>query len=211
MSDDSRLVDSDASDAEKRRLVAGWQGRYYEDFSVGDVYKHPYGRTVTETDNVWLTNLTMNVNPMHFNEAYAAETEFGERLVDGTFVIALAVGMSVIDVSANATANLGYDRVRHHAPVFHGDTIFAESEVLAKRESESRDHVGLVTTELRAYNERDELVLSLERTPMVLKREHAKPTAAQPTGWPDGIGTQPEEVDGRVVGRRERNGTDGEE
>ena len=211
MSDDSRLVDSDASDAEKRRLVAGWQGRYYEDFSVGDIYKHPYGRTVTETDNVWLTNLTMNVNPMHFNEAYAAETEFGERLVDGTFVIALAVGMSVIDVSANATANLGYDRVRHHAPVFHGDTIFAESEVLAKRESESRDHVGLVTTELRAYNERDELVLSLERTPMVLKREHAQPTAAQPTGWPDGIGTQPEEVDGRVVGRRKRNGTDSEE
>ncbi|MUV87840.1 MaoC family dehydratase [Natronomonas sp. CBA1123] len=204
MADDSRLVDSDASEAEQRRLVAGWQGRYYEDFAVGDVYKHPYGRTVTETDNVWLTNLTMNVNPMHFNEAYAAETEFGERLVDGTFVIALAVGMSVIDVSANATANLGYDRVRHHAPVFHGDTIFAESEVLQKRESESRDHVGLVTTELRAYNADDELVLSLERTPMVLKREDAQPTAAQPTGWPDGVGTQPEDVDGRVVGRRKR-------
>jgi acyl dehydratase len=179
----------------ERRLVAGWQGRYYEDFEVGDVYKHPYGRTVTATDNVWMTNVTMNLNPMHFNEAYAAETEFGERLVNGLFVISLAVGMSVIDVSANATANLGYDEVRHHAPVFHGDTIFAESEVKAKRESESRDHVGIVTTELRAYNQDDEQVLSLERTGMVLKREHAQPTAAQPAGWPEGVGTQPEDLD----------------
>jgi itaconyl-CoA hydratase len=187
--------DTEESDDTERQLVAGWQGRYFEDFSVGDVYKHPYGRTVTETDNVWMTNITMNLNPMHFNEAYAAETEFGERLVDGTFVIALAVGMSVIDVSANATANLGYDDIRHHAPVFHGDTIFAESEVLSKRESESRDHIGIVTTELRAYNQDDELVLSLERTPMVLKREYAEPSAAQPTGWPEGIGTQPEDLE----------------
>jgi acyl dehydratase len=178
-----------------RQLADGWQGRFYEDFEVGDVYKHPYGRTMTETDDVWMTNLTMNLNPMHFNEAYAAETEFGERLVDGTFVIALTVGMSVIDVSANATANLGYDDIRHHAPVYHGDTIFAESEVVDKRESDSRDHVGIVTTELRAYNQRDEKVLSLERTPMVLKREAADPSAAQPTGWPDGIGTQPEDLD----------------
>ncbi|QLD86427.1 MaoC family dehydratase [Natronomonas halophila] len=207
MSDDAEeipLADPDVTDADERRLVAGWQGRYFEDFQVGDVYKHPYGRTVTETDNVWLTNLTMNVNPMHFNEAYAAQTEFGERLVDGLYVIALAVGMSVIDISANATANLGYDRVRHHAPVFHGDTIFAESEVLSKRESDSRDHVGIVTTELRAYNQDDELVLSLERTPMVLKRAAAEPTAARPTGWPDGVGTQAEDVDGRVIERQRR-------
>ncbi|GGL64802.1 MaoC family dehydratase [Halocalculus aciditolerans] len=186
---------TDTNDADSnRRLAAGWQGRYYEDFQVGDIYKHPFGRTVTETDNVWMTNLTMNLNPMHFNEAYAAETEFGERLVDGTFVIALAVGMSVIDVSVNATANLGYDDIRHHAPVFHGDTIFAESEVIEKRESSSRDHVGIVTTELRAYNQEGELVLSLERTPMVLKREYAQPTAAQPPGWPEGIGTQPDDL-----------------
>jgi acyl dehydratase len=177
-----------------RRLVPGWEGRYYEDFAVGDVYKHPYGRTVTETDNVWLTNLTMNLNPMHFNEAYASETEFGQRLVDGTFVIALVVGMSVIDVSQNATANLGYDDIRHHAPVFHGDTLFAESEVLEKRESESREHVGIVTTELRAYNQDGEKVLSMKRTPMVLKREHAQPSAARPTGWPEGVGTQPEDL-----------------
>ncbi|UWG46373.1 Acyl dehydratase [Halanaeroarchaeum sp. HSR-CO] len=185
--------DTDSTDQD-RRIVAGWQGRYFEDFEVGDIYKHPYGRTVTETDNVWMTNITMNLNPMHFNEAYAAETEFGERLVDGTFVIALVVGMSVIDVSANATANLGYDDIRHHGPVFHGDTLFAESEVIEKRESESRDHVGIVTTELRAFNQDDELVLSLERTPMVLKREYAQPSPEQPTGWPDGVGAQPDEL-----------------
>ena len=190
---------TDTDDTERngqsgRRLVTGWQGRYYEDFAVGDVYKHPFGRTVTETDNVWMTNVTMNLNPMHFNEAYAAETEFGERLVDGTFVIALAVGMSVIDVSVNATANLGYDDVRHHAPVFHGDTLFAESEVLERRESDSREHVGIVTTELRAYNQEGTKVLSLERTPMVRKREHAEPTAARPPGWVEGVGTQPEDL-----------------
>ena len=180
---------------ENRRLIEGWHGRYYEDFSVGDVYKHPYGRTVTETDDVWLTNVTMNLNPMHFNEPYAAETEFGERLVNGLVVIAIAVGMSVIDISQNATANLGYDEVRHHAPVFHGDTLFSESEVVSKRESTSRDHVGLVTTKLRSYNQSDEQVLSLERTNMVLKREHVNPSPARPPGWPAGIGTQPENLD----------------
>jgi itaconyl-CoA hydratase len=189
------MGDSNDFDDRDRRLVAGWQGRYYEDFAVGDIYKHPFGRTVTETDNVWFTNVTMNLNPMHFNEAYAAETEFDERLVDGTYVIALAVGMSVIDVSVNATANLGYDDIRHHAPVYHGDTLFAESEVLEKRESDSRDHIGIVTTELRAYNQDDELVLSLERTPMVRKREHAQPSAATPPGWIAGVGTQPDDLD----------------
>jgi acyl dehydratase len=194
---DDDIIDAEASEDEgtERRLVSGWQGRYYEDFEVGDIYKHPYGRTVTETDNVWFTNLTLNANPMHFNEPYAAETEFGERLVDGPFVIALAVGMSVVDVSTNATANLGYDEVRHHGPVFHGDTIFAESEVLSKRELESREHVGIVTTELRAFNQDSDLVLTLERTPMVLKREYAEPSAAQPPGWPEGIGTQLGDLD----------------
>ena len=193
---------SDATDAEyadDRRVVAGWQGRFYEDFEPGDVYKHPYGRTVTETDNVWFTNLTLNTNPMHFNEPHAAATEFGERLVDGPFVIALAVGMSVIDVSANATANLGYDAIRHHAPVFHGDTIFAESEVLSKRRLESREGMGIVETELRAYNQDGDLVLSLERTPMVPTRDRAGVDAARPTGWPAGIGTQPADLEGDAI------------
>ena len=184
------------SDSTPSRLVSGWQGRFYEDFSVGDVYKHPYGRTMTAADNVWLTNLTMNLNPMHFNEPYASATEFNRRLVNGLVVIALAVGMSVIDVSQNATANLGYDEVRHHAPVYHGDSLFAESEVLSKRESDSRDHVGIVTTELRAYNQDDTKVLSLRRTNMVRKCESTAPSAARPPGWPDGVGTQPEDVAG---------------
>jgi itaconyl-CoA hydratase len=185
---------SEASDS-NRQLISGWQGRFFEDFEVGDIYKHPFGKTITETDNVWITNVSMNLNPMHFNEPYARETEFGERLVDGPVVISLAVGMSVIDISMNATANLGYDKIRHHAPVFHGDTIFAESEVLGKRESDSRDNVGIVDTELRAYNQDGELVLTLERTPMVLKREYAEPTATTPPGWIEGIGTQPKELE----------------
>jgi itaconyl-CoA hydratase len=185
---------TEGSEPGSRRLVEGWQGRFYEDFSVGDIYKHPYGRTVTETDDVWFTNVTLNLNPMHFNEPYAAATEFGERLVNGLFVISLAVGMSVIDVSQNATANLGYDDVRHHAPVFHGDTIFAESEVVSKRESDSREGVGIVETELRAYNQNDELVLSLTRTPMVLRREHARPSAERPAGWPEGVGTTEDDL-----------------
>ncbi|KTG12223.1 MaoC family dehydratase [Haloferax profundi] len=185
---------AESADAD-RQLVSGWQGRYFEDFEVGDIYKHPFGKTVTETDNVWITNVSMNLNPMHFNEQYAEQTEFGERLVDGPVVISLVVGMSVIDISMNATANLGYDSIRHHAPVYHGDTIYAESEVISKRESESRDHVGIVETELRAYNQDGELVLTLERTPMVMKREHAEPTAATPPGWTEGIGTQPEDLE----------------
>jgi acyl dehydratase len=104
--------------------------------------------------------------------------------------------MSVVDVSQNATANLGYDDVRHHNPVFHGDTIFAESEVVEKRESDSRDHVGIVTTELRAYNQEGTKVLSLRRTNMVLKRSETDVSAARPPGWPEGIGTQPEDLDG---------------
>lgn len=175
----------------ERQLKCGWQGRYYEDFEVGDVYKHPYGRTITETDDVWLSNITMNLNPMHFNEVYASETEFGTRLVNGLFVIALATGMSVIDVSQNSTANLGYDKIRHKAPVFHGDTLFVESEVLSKRPSNSRDHVGIVETKLRCFNQDDEQVLSLERANLILKRKYARPSAEKPPGWPEGIGTQP--------------------
>lgn len=183
------------SNGSDRKLVDGWHGRYFENFEEGDVYKHPFGRTVTETDDVWITNVTMNLNPMHFNEEYASQTEFGERLVNGLVVIAMAVGMSVIDISMNATANLGFDEVRHHAPVFHGDTLFAESEVLGKRESKSRDHVGIVTTALRTFNQDDELVLSLERSTMVLKREHAQPSASEPPGWPPGLGTQQADLD----------------
>ena len=136
----------------------------------------------------------MNLNPMHFNEAYAAETGFGERLVNG-LIIAMAVGMRVIDVSQNATANLGYDDVRHLVPMFHGDPLFAESEVLEKHESDPRDHVGIIETELRGYNQERTMVLSLWRTPMVLKRAAADPSVVHPPGWPEDVGAQPEDLE----------------
>jgi acyl dehydratase len=188
------MTDESGSDG-NRRLKEGWFGRYYEDFDVGDVYKHPYGRTITETDDVWLTNISMNLNPMHFNEPYAAGTEFGERLVNSAVTFMIGTGMSVIDVSQNSTAALGFDNIRMHEPVFHGDTLFSESEVIFKRESESRDYVGIVTTELRIFNQDGDMVMSLERSNFILKREHEDPDPAQPPGWPEGIGTQPEDLE----------------
>jgi itaconyl-CoA hydratase len=185
---------SDTPTDTEKRLVSGWQGRYYEDFEVGDIYKHPYGRTATETDDVWFTNITMNLNPMHFNEDYAARTEFDGRLTNGFVVAAIAAGMSVIDISQNSTAGLGFENMNFLNPVYHGDTIYSESEVLSKRESESRDHVGILTVELRAYNQDDEKVLSLQRSNLILKREYADPSAEQPPGWPEDIGTQPEDL-----------------
>jgi len=188
------MRESNADDPGERRLVSGWYGRFYEDLAVGDIYKHPHGRTVTETDNVWFSHITMKSSPLHSNEAYMASTEYGERIVDGTFVIALAVGMSVADVSENAVANLGYEEIHHHAPVFHGDTLFAESEVVSKRESNSRDDVGIVETELRTFNQTGELVLSLREALLIEKRASADVSAANPPGWPEGIGTQPADL-----------------
>lgn len=182
-------MSNDSSESREKKLVSGWQGRYYEDFEVGDIYKHPYGRTVTETDTIWFTNLTMNLNPMHFNTAYVEETEFDDLLVNGLFVAALTAGMSVIDVSQNAIANLGFENWSHTNPVHPGDTVFSETEVLSKRESDSRDNMGIVSFELRGFNQDDDPLLSLERTALILKREYANPTAEQPPGWPEGVGT----------------------
>ena len=123
-------------------IKEGWTGRVYEDFQVGDVYRHPLGRTVIDTDNVWFTLLTQNSNPIHFDRAYAAKTEFGKPLVDSTFTLALVTGQSVIDLSLNVMANLGWDEVRLPNPVFEGDTIYSQSEVLSTRESKSRPNVG---------------------------------------------------------------------
>jgi acyl dehydratase len=122
----------------------GWQGRFYEDFEVGDVYQHPLGRTVTTTDNIWFTLLTQNTAPIHFDHHFAAQTEFGKPLVDSTFTLALVTGQSVTDISQNVFANLGWDEVRFPKPLFHGDTIHVESEVLLKRPSKSRPGQGIV-------------------------------------------------------------------
>ncbi len=153
-------------------VKAGWRGRCYEDFEVGDVYQHPLGRTVTTTDNIWFTLLTQNTAPIHFDHHYAAQTEFGKPLVDSTFTIALVTGQSVTDISQNVFANLGWDEVRLPNPVFEGDTIYSESEVLEKRESRSRPNVGLVTVRTIGYNQDGQTVITFKRTIMVYKRDH---------------------------------------
>jgi len=155
------------------------QGRYYEDFAVGDVYEHPYGRTVTDADNVWFTNLTLNTNPLHVDYAFAAQTEFGRPLVNSAFTLALVTGMSVIDISENALANLGWDKVQLPAPVFFGDTLYAESEVLETRESRSRPTAGVVRVRTRGYKQDGTVVIEYERTVMAYKRG-ASPRRARP-------------------------------
>ena len=122
----------------------GWNGRFYEDFEEGDIYPHPLGRTVTKTDNIYMTLLTQNTNPIHFDDYYSEQTEFGKPLIDSTFTVALVTGQSVTDLSQNAMANLGWDEIRLPKPVFEGDTIYSYSEVLDKRESNSRPNVGIV-------------------------------------------------------------------
>jgi acyl dehydratase len=148
----------------------GWQGRFYEDFELGDVYRHPLGRTISEADNTWFTLLTMNTNQMHFNAPYAARSEFGRPLVVSTLTIAIAVGQSVTDVTQNVFANLEMDEVKLSAPVFCGDTLWSESIVLAKRESASRPHAGIVTVRTRTLNQDGEEVCSFKRTFYVYKR-----------------------------------------
>ena len=160
-------------------IVEGWRGRFFEDFTPGDVYRHALGRTVTATDNAWFTLLTQNTNPLHFDTHYAAQTEFGKPLVDSTFTLALVTGQSVADVSQNAFANLGWDDVRLSAPVFEGDTIYSQSEVLHARESRSRPDVGIVTVRTTGFNQRGESVMTFNRTIMVYKRGHA-PTIPTP-------------------------------
>ena len=140
--------------------------RAYEDMQVGDVYRSRFGRTVLEADNVWFTLLTMNTNPIHFDAEYAAATPWQRPLVDSTFTLALVTGLSVGDVSERAV-NLGWREVRLPAPVYAGDTIRAETELLAKRESQSRPGQGIVTVRTRGLNQRDEIVIEFERTIMV--------------------------------------------
>jgi acyl dehydratase len=140
--------------------------RTYEELEVGAVYRSRFGRTVLEADNVWFTLLTSNTNPIHFDAEYAATTEWGRPLVDSAFTLALVTGLSVSDVSERGV-NLGWRDVRLPAPVFAGDTVRAETEVLAKRESQSRPGFGIVTVRTRGLNQRDETVIEFERSIMV--------------------------------------------
>ncbi len=154
-------------------IKPGWTGRFFEDFSVGDIYRHPLGRTITENDNIWFTLISMNPNQLHFNREYGARTPFGKCLVDSTLTMAIVTGLSVSDVSQNAVANLGWDEVRLPNPLFPGDTIYAGSEVLSKRESKSRPYAGIVQVMTKGYNQKGEVVISFKRTIMVYKRDHA--------------------------------------
>jgi itaconyl-CoA hydratase len=145
-------------------------GRYYEEFVVGDIYEHRPGRTITDADNVWFTLLTMNTHPAHFDYEFAKKTEFKRPIVCSPFTVALMVGMSVSDVSQKAVANLGWDSIKLTHPLFPGDTLYAESEVLQKRESDSRPQQGIVTVKTVGKNQDGVTVCTFNRTMLIWKR-----------------------------------------
>ncbi|MBI1817746.1 MAG: MaoC family dehydratase [Deltaproteobacteria bacterium] len=145
-------------------------GPYFDDFTAGQVIKHWPGRTIRDFDDTWFTLMTMNTNPIHFDDHYASQTQHGKCLVNGILVFAITVGMSVRDVSQTALANLEYETVKHLGPTFHGDTIYAETEVLETIPSKSRDDRGVLYVETRAWNQKNEPVLSLRRKVLVPRR-----------------------------------------
>ena len=153
-------------------------GRCFEDFTVGLVMRHPLGRTVTATDNIWSSLITVNNNPIHFDAHYSAQTEFGRPLMNSCFTIALVTGLSVADVSRNAF-NLGWDEVRMPAPLFEGDTVYAQSKVLSARESKSRPTMGIVEIETTAIKQDGTVVMTFRRTILVYRRGHV-PTHPDP-------------------------------
>jgi itaconyl-CoA hydratase len=148
-------------------------GRYYEDFTIGDIYEHRPGRTISEADNTWFTLMTMNQHPLHFDAAYAAKSEFGRPVVNSCLTLSIVVGMSVSDISQKAIGNLGWNDIRLVAPVFNGDTIYADSEVVAKRESAKRPAQGVVTVRTTGKKADGTVFMTFERTILVPKRGHA--------------------------------------
>ncbi|MEZ5098789.1 MAG: MaoC family dehydratase [Thermoleophilia bacterium] len=147
-----------------------WRGRFFEDFAVGDVFRSRLGRTITDTDNIWWTCLTMNTNQMHFNVPYTEGTRFGQPLVNSAFTLALVGGLTVPDTSENATANLAFTDIKLPKPVYVGDTLWAESEITDVRESRSNPSVGIVSMRCRGINQRREVVIEFRRTFMVYRR-----------------------------------------
>ena len=163
---------AEAKEVGKNRYRESY-GRYLEDFKIGDVYEHRPGRTISESDNTWFTLITMNQHPLHFDAAYAATSEWKKPLVNSALTLSIVAGMSVSDVSQKAIANLGWDKIRLTAPVFVGDTIYAESEVLAVRESKSRPTQGIVTVKTTGTTEDGKVFMTYERTVLIPKRGHA--------------------------------------
>lgn len=164
-------------------VYRGWSGRYLEDFTVGDTYRHASGRTISGTDNAWFTLLTQNTAPVHVDHHYAAQTEFGRPLVNSCLTLALVTGQSVADVSRNVMANLAWDEVRLPHPVFEGDTLYSSSEVLEARPSRTRPDVGVVTVRTTGVNQDGVVVITFRRTVLVYRRGHG----------PSGAPNQPEE------------------
>ena len=153
-------------------------GLYFEDFEIGDVFEHRPGRTITEADNIWMSLLTMNPQPLHFDVEFAKKTEWKRCLIDSTITLAILTGMSVRTISGKLVANLGWDKVRATHPLFAGDTLYAESEIIAKRPSKSRPTQGIVTVRTRGFNQKKKLVMEFERTVLVYKRGHSPEAAA---------------------------------
>ncbi len=162
---------AEAKEVGKNRYRESY-GRYLEDFNVGDVYEHRPGRTITESDNTWFTLITMNQHPVHFDAAYAAKSEWKKPLVNSALTLSIVAGMSVSDISQKAIANLGWDKIRLTAPVFIGDTIYAESEVLEVRESKSRPTQGIVTVKTTGKKDDGTVFMTYERTVLIPKRGH---------------------------------------
>ena len=153
----------------------GWEGRFFDDFEVGDIYRTRTGRTITQNDNIWFTLLTNNTNQIHFNEHYAAQTQFGRPLVNSALTLAIVTGLSVTDTSENGV-NLGWDEIRIPNPLFEGETLYCESEVLDKRESRSNPQRGIVKFRSRGIKQDGTIVLDYTRSVMIWKREHAPST-----------------------------------
>ena len=154
------------------RVVPGWTGRLFEDFSVGDIYYHPFGKTITEADNQSFTLMTQNVSKTHVDRNFAKATEFGLPLVNSTLTLALVTGQSTMDLSMNVFANMGWDEVRMPNPVFEGDTVYSRSKVLSVRESKSRTNLGLVMVATEGFNQDGKIVISYRRTFMVYRQGH---------------------------------------
>jgi acyl dehydratase len=144
--------------------------RYLEDFTPGQTFRHWPGRTITEFDNTWFTLMTLNTNPLHFDAAFAAKSQHGQRLVNGLLVIAMVVGMTVRDISESAIANLEYESIRHSGPTFHGDTLYAETNVLSVTPSQTKADRGVLYVETRGLNQDGKEVLILRRKVLVPRR-----------------------------------------
>lgn len=146
-------------------------GMYFDELPVGKIIKHELGRTITETDNTLFSMLTMNLQPLHTNEDFASKTEFGKRIVNGIFTLGVVVGITVNDITAGTIiANLGYENIKHPNPMFHGDTVYVETEITGSRESKSRPDSGIVTMKHTGRNQNGEIVVEVTRSALFLKR-----------------------------------------